>query len=215
MCEVRDLSALRISEKGVRAPDSVECNGEGCPCGPGLVNLYMNIWQFQQFCPRNGATAFFPGKQRSDPPRPGDFSGEEMGAAMGPADTHRDPSLPTVEGTAGFSTPGRNLSILTHARMLAPGDHSHRGPEEVSTAVLPLDEPCSPGRGHCCLAWPPRTPSRWAADKARWPEPGALQLLASASPPPPHSPPNPDTLWASVLQDSLEQQEELAALRAC
>ena len=157
----------------------------------------------------------FPGKQRSDPPRPGDFSGKEMRSAMEPADTCRDLFPPTAEGTPGFSIPGRNLSILTHARVLPPGDHSRRGPEEVSTAVLPLDEPCSPGQGHCCLAWPPHTPSRWAADEARRPEPGVLQLLASASPPPPHSPPNPGALWASALQDSLEQQEELAALRAC
>lgn len=133
----------------------------------------------------------FPGKQRSDPPRPGDFSGKEMRSAMEPADTCRDPFPPTAEGTAGFSIPGRNLSILTHARVLPPGDHSHRGPEEVSTAVLPLDEPCSPGQGHCCLAWPPRTPSWWAADEARRPEHGALQLLASASPPPTPLPTQP------------------------
>lgn len=162
-----------------------------------------------------GPLPSFPGKQKSDPPRPGDFSGEEMGAAMGPADTRRDLSPRTAEGTAGFSTPGRNLSILTHTPVLPPGDHSHRGLEEVSPAVLPLDEPCSPGRGHCCLAWPPRTSARWAADEARRPEPGVLQLLASAFPPPPDSPPSPDALWASALQDSLEQQEELAALRAC
>lgn len=135
---------------------------------------------------------------------------------MEPADTCRDPFPLTAEGTAGFSIPGRNLSILTHARVLPPGDHSHRGPEEVSTAVLPLDEPCSPGQGHCCLAWPPRTPSRWAADEARRPEPGALQLLASASPPPTPLPSQPRCplgvcatgLWSSRRSWQLSEPAE-------
>ena len=138
----------------------------------------------------------FPGKQRSDPPRPGDFSGE-MGAAVGPADARRDPSRVQLRARQAFPLRAAILSILTHTPVWPPGDHAHRGPEEVSPAVLPLDEPCSPGRGHCCLAWPPRKPARWAADEARRPEPGALQLLASAFPPPPDSPPSLDALWAS------------------
>ena len=43
----------------------------------------------------------FPGKQRSDPPRPGDFSGE-MGAAVGPADARRDPSRVQLRARQAF-----------------------------------------------------------------------------------------------------------------
>lgn len=88
------------------------------------------------------------------------------------------------------------LSLLPR-RVLPPGDHSTGPGGGVHRSPAPC-EPCSPGQGHCCLAWLPLAPSRWAADEASGLGLGRSSFLHQHPRLQPHSPPNPDALWASA-----------------
>lgn len=110
-----------------------------------------------------------------------------MGIRVSPA--------PQAEGTAGLSTAGWSLSILTPTLVLLPGDHSGRGwgPEAVSTTVLPLGESLLPG--------PTARPALAVSDTRLgvWGKhfPASVSIPVSTPHPTPHSPGDALGAWAS------------------
>lgn len=125
--------APRISETGLWTGNGVKCIVEGCQ--PVPVQTWVGDFVYEHpavpvVLPQGRShCSSSRGDKCQNTPRPRDLSGKEVGAAVGGQGRETPVGIrtPTAEGTAGFSTPGWSLSLLTPALVLPPGDHSGRG----------------------------------------------------------------------------------------
>lgn len=117
------------SEKGMWARNAFKYWEKDCSSARsclGLIILYINIWQFWQFHPREGATPLLPRKTQVTTHPALRFQlrgGRGAVREAGPGDACGTGLRPAL-GTVGLSTLEWSQAILTPTLVLPPGDHT-------------------------------------------------------------------------------------------